>query len=282
MNQSGALFVIATPLGNLEDFSARAKKSLESADLVLAEDTRRTLKLLSHLKIKKPMQSFNEHNQSEKIPGLIEKLLKGQKLALATDAGTPALSDPGAKLVAACHEKGIKVVPVPGPSAITASLSVSGLSADRFLFLGFLPAKSGERKKLLQKYRDFPETILIFEAPHRVVTTIRDLLEIFGDRKACLCRELTKVFEEVRMTSLPELLADLEKSAPKGEISLVIEGATINAINFNQLEDDIEELVGGMVREGKSIKDIVQALGSQTGMPKNLIYKKALEIKNKS
>ena len=173
----GELFLVATPIGNLKDISERAIESLNQADIILCEDTRRTRALLSHLGIRgKKLISFNEHNQDRRIPQILAQLEQGKKIALASDAGTPAVSDPGGKLVKLAHEKGIKITPIPGASAITTALCASGFPAERFLFLGFLPIKAGERRKLLEKYKDFPETIIIFEAPHRIEKTLKDLL----------------------------------------------------------------------------------------------------------
>jgi 16S rRNA (cytidine1402-2'-O)-methyltransferase len=279
---AGKLFVVATPIGNLGDLSGRCQKALAEAGLVVAEDTRRTLKLLSHLGIRKPLQSFNEHNQDDKIPGLVDKLLSGESIALVTDAGTPALSDPGANLVAACHEHGILVTPIPGPSAIAAGLSVSGFPCDRFLFLGFLPAKSQQRKKLLEKYRDFSETMVLFEAPHRVSDSLVALLEIFGDRRVCLCRELTKLHEEVKVTTLAKLQQAFEQGPARGEISLVIEGAKSDAPENDLAEDEIETMIRTLLDQGKTVKDIVQIVSEETGLPKKSIYKKALALKLKS
>ena len=278
---AGILYIVATPIGNLEDLSGRAKKILVAADIILCEDTRRTRGLLSHLGIRKTIESFYEHNEREKIPAILKKLEEGMDFAMVSDAGTPVLSDPGAKLVMACRNAGIKVIPVPGPSAITAALSVSGLPADKFMFLGFLPAKAAERKKVLLQYQNFPETLAIFEAPHRIKQSVTDLLEIFGDRVVCFCRELTKVFEETRLTTLEELSEQLENSEPKGEIVLIIAGAEISS-NSKMAESDIEEAIKGMLEDGKSVKEIAQELSECAGLPKNQVYKKALEVRNRS
>jgi len=276
---AGCLYIVATPIGNLQDLSERAKKTLAQADVILCEDTRRTRKLISHLGLKKQVESMHEHNEAEKITRALAWLAQGKNLALASDAGTPGLSDPGAKLVAACHQAGIKVVPIPGPSALTAALSVSGLPADQFLFLGFLPAKTAQRKKMLIQYQTFPQTIVVFEAPHRIKHTVEAILEIFGERKVCLCRELTKIFEQVQLTTLTTLNQELSASQPKGEICLIIQGAVLPnkpAI----LEAELDALVDDMVRQGKPLKQIARQLASKTGFPKNLIYQKALQHKN--
>ena len=279
---AGFLLVVATPIGNLEDLGPRVKEAFAQVDAVLAEDTRRTRNLLSHLGVKKPLESFHQHNQEQKIPLMLEWLSAGKKLALATDAGTPAVSDPGAKLIRAALELGIKVIPIPGPSAITTALSVSGFPSDRFLFLGFLPARPAARKKMLEQYRDFPETVVLFEAPHRVRKTVADLEEIWGDRKVCLCRELTKLHEQIEFTDLAGLRRQLEQTEPRGEITLVIAGKESDSSTHPQnLEPDLEELIAAMIAEGKTIKQIISELESATNLPKNLIYKKALEIKKR-
>ena len=281
MSERGKLFVVATPIGNLEDFSARGKITLEQADLILCEDTRRTRNLLSHFGIRNRVESFHQHNQAEKIPEILAGLDQGNKIALATDAGTPTVSDPGAKLIRAALEAGIKIVPIPGPSAITTALSASGFNSDRFLFLGFLPAKSSERKKILEKYQSFSETIVIFEAPHRIRKTIGDLLEILGDREACLCRELTKVFEEIKPASLSRLANDLQNQNPKGEITLILAGADLSKnIYRNELDRDLEDLIEAMLKEGKTSKEIISAISGSSNLTRNQIYRLVLEIKS--
>jgi len=277
---AGILYVVATPIGNLEDLSSRAEKILAGVDLVLCEDTRRSLKLLNHLGLRKRLESFNEHNQAAKIPRVMARLASGQKIALATDAGTPALSDPGASLVRACHQALVKVIPIPGPSALTAALSASGMKADRFLFLGFLPSKSSERKKILQAGKSFPETLVVFEAPHRLAQTAQDLREILGDRQLCFCRELTKVFEQVNLTSLSKLSEQMKGSTAKGEITLVIAGAEI-ADKSRPADSELEELLRAMLKRGMTLKEIARGLSREPGLSKNLVYQKALALKNR-
>ncbi len=278
----GELFLVATPIGNLKDISERAIESLNQADIILCEDTRRTRALLSHLGIRgKKLISFNEHNQDRRIPQILAQLEQGKKIALASDAGTPAISDPGGKLVELAHKKGIKITPIPGASAITTALSASGFPAERFLFLGFLSAKAGERRKLLEKYKDFPETIVIFEAPHRIEKTIKDLLDVLGNREACLCRELTKAFEEIRRTNLSELLDHIKTNPPKGEITLILEGAEKEiSLDFNELEKKLKDIITEKLAQGKKLKEIVEEIAKSYEISKNKIYKLALEIKN--
>jgi len=277
---SGNFFIVATPIGNLEDISARAKKTLEQVDIILAEDTRRTRNLLSYLGIHKQVESFHQHNQSQKIPKILEWLTAGKNLALVTDAGTPAVSDPGANLIRDCLLKGIKVIPIPGPSAITTALSASGFPSDRFLFLGFVPANASERKTLLQKFKDFPETMVLFEAPHRIQKTLKDLLEIFGNRKACLCREMTKVYEEIKFSDLSYILEYLSNQTPRGEITLIIAGSEKQSSEqISGQEINLDEMIKNKLNQGKSIRDIVSELSQNTDFPKNLIYKKILQLK---
>ena len=280
----GILYIVATPIGNLEDLSPRAKKALEVADAIFCEDTRRTRALLNHLGIKKPvpsLESFYEHNQEQKIPKAIDWLKQGKILALTTDSGTPSISDPGAKLVLACHHQGFKLVPIPGPSAITASLSASGFSADRFLFFGFLPNKANQRKKILEKYKNFEDAIVIFEAPHRLNKTINDLLEVFGDRELCLARELTKMFEEIKLFTLSQLKAELKDKKVLGEITIILkplEKEIFPNINSAGLDKEIQKLL----KTGKKTKEIAKALSQKFKIPKKIIYQKVLELSQKN
>lgn len=222
----GRLLVVATPIGNLGDVSQRLREALGEADIVLAEDTRRTGQLLSHLGIECPLQSFHRFNEARGLEAALERMRAGQTLALVSDAGTPTVSDPGTRLVAAAHEAGLRVEPIPGPSAAIAALSVSGLPGDTFYFAGFLPARRVGRRKEIEALARRAETLVLFEAPHRLVESLRDLSELLGAREAVLCRELTKHFEEILRRPLPELEADLAARAKiQGEIVLVIEGS---------------------------------------------------------
>jgi len=277
----GTLYLVATPIGNLEDITGRAIQILKEAEIILCEDTRRVRKLLAHLGIKgKKLESFNQHNQEQKIPRVMKWLEQGKIVALCCDAGTPAISDPGGRLVEVVHQKKIKIVPIPGASALTTALSASGLPADRFLFLGFLPSRAGERKKLLEKYQDFPETIVLFEAPHRIKKTLKTLREIFGERRVCLARELTKIFEEVKLTRLSKLIEELEKITPQGEFTLVIEGAKTKKKALDAQE--IKKIIQKKLLEGKKLKDIAQSLAEEFSLSKNLVYQLGLEVKKET
>ncbi len=220
--KSGSLYLVATPIGNLEDITLRALRVLREVDLIACEDTRQTHKLLAHYDIAKRMVSYHEHNERERAAELVSMLANGASIALVSDAGTPVISDPGHRLVAACIENKIPVVPVPGPSAAVAALGAAGLAADEFLFLGFLPARTGERRRALEGLRAEPRTMVLYEAPHRLADTLAEAAEILGDRPAVVARELTKVHEEFARGTLAELAARYREHPPKGEITLLI------------------------------------------------------------
>lgn len=221
---SGTLYIIATPIGNLDDFSQRAVETLKTADVVASEDTRIARKLLGKFGIQVPLISFFEHNEEKRIPELITQLEAGKTVALISDAGTPLISDPGYRLVREAAARDIRIVPVPGPSAVMAALSVAGLPTDRFTFVGFLARKPGKRKKELTQLTELAHTVVIFESPHRVLKTLQDMEEIMGARTVVLCRELTKRFEEILRGIPSELLKDLSDRKIKGEITLVVAG----------------------------------------------------------
>lgn len=220
----GILYVVATPLGNLEDMTLRGIRMLKEVDLIAAEDTRTTKKLLKRYEIHTPQTSYFEHNELKKAKALLARLKAGQKIALVSEAGTPGISDPGFRLIGHAISHNIPVVPIPGASAALAALSVSGLPTDSFLFLGFLPAKPSKRRKAMAGWKDMDRTIILYESPHRLVGTLRDLLEIFGDREIVIARELTKAFEEVLRGTISQVLEQLGKKRIRGEITLVIAG----------------------------------------------------------
>lgn len=221
-NGRGCLYLVATPIGNLEDISLRALRTLKEADLIACEDTRQTLKLLSHFEIRKPLESYHEHNEMTRAPELIVRMEAGARVALVSDAGTPVISDPGHRLVSLCLRHKIPVIPIPGPSAIVAALAACGLPTEEFTFLGFLPARPGERRRRLQQAASEPRSLVLYEAPHRVHATLRDALDILGDRHAAVARELTKVHEEFLRGRIAELIRAFEEKEPHGEITLVI------------------------------------------------------------
>ena len=244
----GCLYLVGTPIGNLEDITLRALRILKEVDEIACEDTRHTQKLLAHYEIRKPLISYHEHNELTRAPELLISLEQGAKIALVTDAGMPLVSDPGHRLVALCLRHHIPVVPVPGPSAILASLSASGLPNEEFLFIGFLPARSGERRRALERLRLEDRTIILYEAPHRIAECLADAREILGNRHACLAREVTKLHEEFRRGPLADLAASLNDRPAKGEITLLIAPADpsesqLPASPMQSLADRVEELI---------------------------------------
>jgi len=222
--QVGSLYIVATPIGNLEDMSFRSVRILKEVSLIAAEDTRTTKTLLKHYEIETPLTSYHEHNEIKKSQELLRELEEGRDIALVADAGTPTISDPGYRLVEAATSAGVKLVPIPGPSAVATALSISGLPTDRFLFVGFLPDKKGKRRNKLEEIKGEVSTIVFYISKWKVEKTLQDMLGIFGDRKACFCRELTKLHEDIRYTSLSELLENVKGKQLKGEITLVVEG----------------------------------------------------------
>ena len=223
--RTGHLYLVATPIGNLEDITLRALRILREADQIACEDTRHTLKLLNHFEIHKPLVSYHEHNEMTRAPELVLAMEQGAQIALVSDAGMPLVSDPGHRLVALAIRHHIAVIPIPGPAALLAALSASGLPSEEFLFLGFLPPRSGERRRALEHLRIEDRTLIFYEAPHRIAETIADALEILGDRPACLAREVTKLHEEFRRENLSEMVKSLEERPAKGEITLLIGAA---------------------------------------------------------
>jgi 16S rRNA (cytidine1402-2'-O)-methyltransferase len=224
INKIGILYIVATPIGNLEDITLRALRILKEVDLVCSEDTRKTRILLNHYNIETPATSYFEHNELKKTPHIIQQLKSCKKIALVTDAGTPTISDPGYRLVSQAIKEEIPIIPIPGPSAAITTLSISGLPVHRFAFEGFLPSKSGKRINFLKKLCDEERTLIFYESPYRIIVTIRDLIEIFGERRAVFCREITKIHEEKIYGCLSSILEKIEKRPIKGEITLIVEG----------------------------------------------------------
>ncbi len=222
--RKGMLYVVSTPIGNLDDITLRALKVLRHVDLIAAEDTRRTRRLLSRFDIHTPLVSYFEHNEFKKLDKLLSHMKRGKEIALVSDAGTPGISDPGYRLIQQAVERGIPVVPIPGPSAVIAALSISGLATDSFYFAGFLPRKGGKRRKLLDKLGDLDGTSIIYESPHRLMKTLGDLLEVCGDRQIVVTRELTKAFEEAIRGRIREVINALEGRRIKGEVTIVLAG----------------------------------------------------------
>ncbi len=273
---SGKLFLCATPIGNLQDMSPRIRETLQSVDLIAAEDTRNSLKLLNHFDIKTPMTSYHEYNKVDKAYTLIAKMQEGQNVALITDAGTPAISDPGEVLVKMCQEAGIIVTSLPGPAACITALTLSGLSTRRFCFEAFLPAEKKERERILKELVNETRTIIIYEAPHHLKKTLKLLLDTLGNRKVTICRELTKKFEEARPTTLEDACTYYETQEPRGEYVLVIEGKSFAEKEADEhlswQELTIEEHMKLYEDQGMSNKDAMKAVAKDRGVGKREIY----------
>jgi 16S rRNA (cytidine1402-2'-O)-methyltransferase len=225
-SMKGILYIVSTPIGNREDITLRALRILKEVDLIAAEDTRHTLLLLKHFGIQTPLTSYFERNELRKKEFLLSRLKQGSQIALVSDAGTPGISDPGFRLIRTAIENQIPIVPIPGPSAVIAALSVSGLPTDSFLFKGFLPHQSKKRRDLLETFREVRETLIFYESPHRIVESLDDILDVLGDRKIVLTRELTKIYEEILRGNVSEMKAQIGERKLKGEITLVISGKT--------------------------------------------------------
>jgi 16S rRNA (cytidine1402-2'-O)-methyltransferase len=272
---SGILYLVGTPIGNLGDFSPRAVQTLKEADFIAAEDTRVTLKLLNHFSVKKPMVSYFEHNRRERGEQIVARMLAGESCALVTDAGMPAVSDPGEDLVALCHERGIRVCAVPGPAAFVTALALSGLPAGRFTFEGFLSVNKRSRKEHLASLAGEARTMIFYEAPHKLPATLRDLYAALGDRRIAIVREITKVHEEVLRTTLGQAAGTYADGGLRGEIVLVIEGAEAPAQDAVLLEDAVE-IARGRMAAGQSASDAARQTARETGLKKGDLYKALL------
>ena len=272
---SGTLYLVATPIGNLGDLSPRAIATLEEADFIAAEDTRVTMKLLNHFDIRRPLVSYHEHNKAAAGQAVLARLLAGESCALVTDAGTPAVSDPGEDLVRLCAENGVPVVSIPGCCAMVSALAVSGLPTGRFTFEGFLPVNKKERRERLQALLTEERTMIFYEAPHRLRATLADLLEAFGDRPVSLCRELTKLHEETVRTTLAGAAALYGEREPKGEYVLVLAGAAPAAEAAVTLEAAVAMVLERRAA-GERMKDAVRQVAADTNIPKNELYDAAL------
>jgi 16S rRNA (cytidine1402-2'-O)-methyltransferase len=274
----GTLYVVATPIGNLEDITLRALRVLKEVDLIAAEDTRHTQKLLGHYDIRTPLTSYHEHNERAKAPALVARLLDGASIALVCDAGTPAIADPGYRLVVAAVAAAVRVTPVPGAAALTAALSVVALPTDRFVFEGFLAEKRRERRARLQALRDERRTLIFYEAPHRLKDTLGDLEEIFGDRTIAVAREMTKINEEVQRGRLHEISAEIAERDVRGELVIVVHGFTgESAVPEELLRTEIRELQA----TGMRVKEIAELIGEKYARPKKQIYSMALELQKR-
>ncbi len=260
------LYVVATPIGNLEDISLRALRLLKQVKLIAAEDTRTTRQLLNFYDIKTPLTSYHEHNKRAKLAYLLD-CLKEKDVALVSEAGMPGLSDPGYELIAAAIDRGISVVPLPGASAVITALVVSGLPSDQFLYLGFLPRRQGVRRRLFKSVAEEPRTLVAFEAPHRLIETLTDALDVFGDRKTAVCRELTKVHEEIFRGSLSQAIEHF--AHPRGEVTLVIQGKSDQEPEISrQIEIELRKLY----RQGTRAREAVARLSESSGISKKKLY----------
>jgi 16S rRNA (cytidine1402-2'-O)-methyltransferase len=268
---SGTLYVVATPIGNLEDITLRALRVLREVAIVACEDTRHTRVLLTHFAIATKTVSYHDHNARERAPELLARLEAGDDVALVSDAGTPGVSDPGYRLVSGAAERSIRVVPVPGPTAAIAALSASGLPTDQFLFAGFLPPKSGARRRRLEELARERATLVFYEAPHRIADTILDLREVLGDRRAVAARELTKMHEEILRGTVSDVADALDAGRQRGEFVLLVEGATETAA-----ADDtpIEERVAALEAAGLSRMDAIKEVARERGLPKREVYRR--------
>lgn len=277
---AGKLYLCATPIGNLEDITYRVVRILQEVDLIAAEDTRNSIKLLNHFEIKTPMTSYHEHNKFEKGKKLVEKLQEGANIALITDAGTPGISDPGEELVKMCYEVGIEVTSLPGAAACITGLTLSGLSTRRFAFEAFLPTDKKEKQAVLKELSDETRTIILYEAPHRLVKTLEELLESLGNRKITICRELTKKHETVFTTTVKEAIDYYKTQEPKGECVLVIEGRSRLEIQQEEIskweEISIEEHMALYTKQGIDKKEAMKRVAKDRGISKRDVYQELL------
>ncbi|HVB87899.1 MAG TPA: 16S rRNA (cytidine(1402)-2'-O)-methyltransferase [Candidatus Dormibacteraeota bacterium] len=282
-NGAGCLFIVATPIGNLEDITLRALRVLREVDVIACEDTRQTMKLLSHFDISKRLVSYHEHNEITRAPEIVIELEQGAKVALVSDAGTPAISDPGFRLVSLCLRHGIAVVPIPGPSAFVAALAASGMPIEDFTFAGFLPSRQTARRKALRALANEPRTVALYEAPHRLLDSLEDALEILGNRPAVIAREVTKAFEEFQRGHIEDLVEAVRKKAPRGEITLLFGPADGQAVHPNNngngaqatapLSHRVEEI---MKERGIDRKSALKVAARERGITRREAYKQLL------
>lgn len=278
----GMLYFVSTPIGNLKDITLRALEALNKADIIAAEDTRQTLKLLNHYEIKKQLISYHKFNEKEKSVEIVHYLQEGKNIALVTDAGTPGISDPGSTLAVKCIEEGIKFEVLPGATAFTTALIYSGLDTTKFIFRGFLPRDNKEKQQFIVEIKDCTDTIILYEAPHRLIKTLQYLLETLGDRKIALCRELTKMHEEISRTTIGESIKLYDTREPKGEYVLVIEGRNMQSIEEEKAEEyknlSVEQHIIMYMEKGMSKKEAIKKVAQERKLPKSEIYKYSINI----
>lgn len=280
---AGKLYLCATPIGNLDDITFRVLQTLKEVDLIAAEDTRHSIKLLNHFDIKTPMTSYHEFNKVEKARYLVQQLQQGVNIALVTDAGTPGISDPGEELVRQCYEAGVEVTSLPGPAACITALTLSGLATRRFCFEAFLPTDKKEKQWILEELKEETRTIIVYEAPHRLVRTLTELYEALGNRRITICRELTKKYEEAYQTTFAEALEKYETEEPKGECVLVIEGKSISEMKEEMAksweEMSIEEHMERYESQGIDHKEAMRMVAKDRGISKRDVYQYLMEKK---
>lgn len=272
----GKLYLVATPIGNLEDITMRAVRILQEVDCIAAEDTRHTLKLLNHLNISKPLISYHRHNEEVRIEGLLTELEKGKNIAVVSDAGTPAISDPGEEIVKECIQREIEIIPIPGPCALITGLIASGLSTKEFIFFGFLPLNKKTRAEKLKEIQEETHTVILYEAPHKLQTTLKDLESILGDRKLVLAKELTKIHENFFRGTVKEVQAMVPE--PKGEYVILIEGATKSIEDWSKLS--IQEQYVMYQKQGLEKKEIIKQIAKNQKVPRNEIYKQFITVED--
>lgn len=280
--ERGNLFVVGTPIGNLGDITYRAVETLNSVDTILAEDTRNTLKLLTHFNIKKSLISYEKHTEQKKISQVVKLLDEGKDIALVSDAGMPIISDPGQNLVSYLRGNDYNVIIIPGVTALITAIVGSGFDSSKFTFEGFLSISKKQRKKHLEDIKNEKRTMIFYEAPHKILYTLKDLLEALGDRKICICRELTKIYEEYKITTIKQAIEYIDKNGIKGEIVLIVEGK-----NKESIEEDLQKkllsipnatLVKEYINSGMDKKDAIKAVAKEKGIPKNEVYKDCLDL----
>ena len=275
---SGKLILVGTPIGNLNDMSPRAVKALEEADFIAAEDTRVTMKLLNHFGVKKPMISYFEHNKRQKGKYIVDRILSGEACVLVSDAGMPAISDPGEELVAQCLEQNVKIAVVPGPSAVVSAVAISGLTTGRFTFEGFLSVNKKSRFEHLESVKNESRTMVFYEAPHKLLRTLKDFYKIFGNRKISIVRELTKVHEEVVLTTIKDAVDKYENEPIRGEFVLVVDGKKDSKQSENITLEMAVEMARRLLNEGYTVSDAAKQIAKKTSLKKSDIYKGILEV----
>ena len=280
MKEQGKLYIVGTPIGNLSDITLRAIDTLKDVDVILAEDTRQTLKLLNHLNIEKHLISYHRHNEDDKITKIIEFLDMGKNLALVSDAGMPVISDPGQNLVKYLVENNYEIEVIPGVTALATAIVGSGLDSTRFTFEGFLSVNKKQRKKRLEELKFEERTMIFYEAPHKILATLKDMYEYFGNRNICVARELTKIHEEYIHTTIKDKIKDIEENSIRGEIVLIVEGINKESVEKEEskAEKDLKELVSIYIKQGMDKKDAIKKVAKENNISKNNLYKECIDM----